>query len=270
MSIIDFFAYPSVFGIGIAIAFGLVWLAVLGAWRWRGKWLWLSLAGIVLFPISIAWIQNPLQSLVNNWLVGMLGVTTFQSWVFLAYIPYVLLSGLVQEGAKLFPLAVYWWGKGRQVNPKVALAIGAMIGAGFGVCEAQWLLNTVFAYGFTWGAVSQYGFLALLPFWERFFTVLFHIGTAGIAGYGLAKGKGWQFYLLAAGLHFLANYSTIFYFKGMITDIHIEVIIAAFAIIVLGLVLLLKWRKEPELPIYEPAPPAETPPSEPSSSGTSL
>lgn len=269
MSILEFFTYPSLAGIGIAVAFGLFWLAVLRVWQWRGQWLWLGLAGVVLFPVSIAWIQVPLQSLVNSRLVDLIGPDTFKNWIFLTYVPYMLLSGLVQEGAKLFPIAIYWWTNGRDISPKTGLAVGAMVGAGFGVCEAQWILNSVFAAGFSWSAVTLYGFLVLLPFWERFFTVLFHIGATALTGYGLAKGKGWQFYLLAAGLHSLANYSTLFYVKGMITDVQIEAVIAAFAVIILGMVLWLQRRKEP-VPAISPPPPAGTPPSAPSALPPSL
>ena len=247
MDILSFFGYPSFSGVGIAVAFGLIWLAALGAWQWRGKWLWLSLAGVVIFPISIAWIQVPLQNLVNNRLVDSYGLLTYQNRILWMGIPYVLISGLVQEGAKLFPVSIYWWGQNRELSPKTGLAIGTMVGAGFGVCEAQWLLNSVFASGFTWSLVPQYGFLALLPFWERFFTVSFHIATGALSGYGLAKGKGWQFYSLASFLHFLANYSTFFYYKEMVTAVQIEIIIAVFSVIIYGVVLWLKWRHAEEI-----------------------
>lgn len=266
MDISSFFANPSVTGVGIAIAFGLIWLALLGAWQWRGKWLWLAIAGIVVFPMSIAWIQSPLQNLVGNWFINHYGVQTYQNQLFLMGIPVVLISGLVQEGAKLFPVSIYWWGQNRELSPKTGLAIGAMVGAGFGVCEAQWLLNSVFASGFTWSLVPQYGFLALLPFWERLFTVSFHIATGALSGYGLAKGKGWQFYLLASFLHFLSNYSIFFYYKKMVTAVQIELIIAFIALFVFGAVFWLRWRKEPVQPIYESTPPAETPLLPPSSS----
>lgn len=247
MDITTFFANPSLAGIGLAIAFGLIWLAVLGAWQWRGKWLWLALAGVVLFPISISLVQEPLQNLVGNWLINQYGLQTYQNQIFLTGIPVVLLSGLVQEGAKLFPVSIFWWGKGRQISPKTGLAIGAMVGAGFGVCEAQWILNSVFASGFTWSLVPQYGFMAILPFWERFFTIPFHIATCALAGYGLAKGKGWQFYLLAAFLHFLANYITFFYYKNILSAVQIELVIAFIALIVFGVVFWLRWRQAEEI-----------------------
>ncbi len=75
----------------------------------------------------------------------------------------------------------------------------------------------------TWQTVEINGVLALLGFWERFFTVAFHIAASALAGYGLAKGLGWQFYLLASFLHGATNYSVILLQKGLLTGIQVEI-----------------------------------------------
>ena len=69
-------------------------------------------------------------------------------WILLAGIPQILLSGLVQEGAKLIPV-VFWWLRNRtDVAPTMGLVVGAVAGAGLGIFEAVWAHNTVFASGF--------------------------------------------------------------------------------------------------------------------------
>ena len=68
-------------------------------------------------------------------------------WLLLAGIPAILLSGLVQEGSKLVPVVVYWWRKGRNIDPKLGLAIGAVAGLGLGVFEAVWAHNHIFPRG---------------------------------------------------------------------------------------------------------------------------
>jgi RsiW-degrading membrane proteinase PrsW (M82 family) len=192
-------------------------------------------------------VQTPLANLVTNWFIHHYGLGTYQNKVFLTRIPVVLLGGLVQEGVKLFPIVIYWLGRSRKVNPKVGLAIGAMVGAGFGVCEAQWVLNVAITFGFTWSWLLKYGFVAVLPFWDRFFAVSFDIATGALSGYGLAKGKGWQFYLLASCLHFLANYFTLFFSMGKVTIIQMEIINAVFSIIIFGVVLRMRWWKLREI-----------------------
>jgi RsiW-degrading membrane proteinase PrsW (M82 family) len=244
---LSFFNNLSLVWIGLAITFGLVWLAALGAWQWRGKWLWLALAGVAIFPISVAWVQVPLANLVSNWFIHRYGLGAYQNRVFLTRIPVVLLGGLVLAGAKLFPIVVYWLGRNRKVNPKIGLAIGAMVGAGFGVFEAQWVLNKVLAFGFNLSWVTKYGFLGILPLWDTFFAVAFDLATAALLGYGLAKGKGWQFYLLVSCLQFLADYSTLLFSMGKVTIVQMEIIIAVFSVMIFGVVLWLMWRKIEEI-----------------------
>ena len=174
--------------------------------------------------------------------MGYVGVIEYQKQILWTGIPVVLLSGLVQEGAKLAPAAAYWLFKRRTVAPGVALSIGAMAGAGFGIVEAQWVLNAIISHGWTWSLFQAYGFLGIAGFWERFFAIAFHIGSAGLAGWGLARGYGWQFFLLASFLHFSLNYPVILVQKGIISSLQIEIIIAVFASLLFAAILHLRWK----------------------------
>jgi RsiW-degrading membrane proteinase PrsW (M82 family) len=164
-------------------------------------------------------------------------------WILLAGIPQILLSGLVQEGAKLVPVVAYWRRSGKNIDPRLGLAIGAVAGAGFGIFEAQWAHNLIFASGWTWAAVQTGGFIALLGFWERFFTVAAHTAFSALAGYGLARGWGWQFYLIASVLHGLLNYSAVLLQAGLLTTVHVEIYVAAVAVAVTAWAMWLRWRK---------------------------
>lgn len=244
MSVFTFFANPSVQGISLAVLFGLVWLTALRPLNLKCPAPWLVLlAGAILFAPAIAWVQAPLQTWVGGRLIAWLGPVTVQNQIWFTAIPLVLLSGLVQEAAKLVPVTVFWWVRGRNIDPKLGLTIGAMAGAGFAVVEAQWVLNTIFASGWNWDLAPSYGFMGFAGFWERFFTVAFHIASAGLAGWGLSKGFGWQFYLLVSGLHFMLNYTVIFLQMGVISTIQIEIVIAVLSSILFAVVLGLRWRK---------------------------
>ena len=164
-------------------------------------------------------------------------------WILLAGIPQILLSGLVQEGSKLVPVVVYWRRSGKNIDPRLGLAIGAVAGAGFGIFEAQWAHNLIFASGWTWAAVQTGGFWALAGFWERFFAVAAHTAFSALAGYGLAKGWGWQFYLIASVLHGLLNYSVVLLRAGLLTTVHVEIYAAVLAVLVTAWALWLRWRK---------------------------
>ncbi|MCD6300343.1 MAG: YhfC family intramembrane metalloprotease, partial [Dehalococcoidales bacterium] len=130
-----------------------------------------------------------------------------------------------------------------RIDPKLGLAIGAVAGAGFGTFEAVWAHNTIFASGWSWEAVQSGGLMALTGFWERFFTVAFHIAASALAGYGLAKGWGWQFYLIASFLHGLLNYSVALLQSGLLTIVTLEIYAAVVAVLVTGVALWLRWRK---------------------------
>ena len=240
----SWFASPSLIGIGLAVAFGVVWLAGYRPPLFKKYWLWVVLVSSAILSLAaVSLIQIPLQILVGQVLGQFWSQEILMRWVLLAGIPQILFSGLVQEGSKLVPVVVWWWRSGRSLDPKLGLAIGAVAGAGLGVFEAVWAHNTIFAAGWSWAAVQTGGMMALAGFWERFFAVAFHIAVSALAGYGLARGWGWQFYLLAAFLHSLLNYSVVLLTAGLFTVVHIEIYAAVVACLLTGVVLWLRWRK---------------------------
>lgn len=255
----SFFQNPSASGIylaiaiGLAIAFGAVWLAGYRPPLFKKPWLWAVLVSSAFLTLAaVSFIQIPLQIWAGQALSHFWSQEVLTRWILLAAIPSILLTGLVQEGAKLVPVVVYWWRSGKNIDPKLGLAIGAVAGAGFAIFEAQYVHNLIFAYGWTWAAVQTAGFIALLGFWERFFTVAAHIAFSALAGYGLARGRGWQFYLIASVLHGLLNYSIILLGAGLFTDVHAEIYVAVIAVLVTAWALWLRWRKreataEPEI-----------------------
>jgi hypothetical protein len=241
---VSWFANPSAWGISLAVIFGAIWLV--GYWPplFKKYWLWAVLvSSAVLSLAAVSFIQIPLQVWVGQALNHFWSQEILLSWLLLAGIPQILLSGLVQEGSKLVPVVVYWWRSGRNIDPKLGLAIGAVAGAGLGVFEAVWAHNTIFASGWSWEAVQTGGLMALAGFWERFFAVAFHIAVSALAGYGLAKGWGWQVYLIASFLHGLLNYSVVLLRSGLFTVVHVEIYAAVVAVLVTGVALWLRWRK---------------------------
>lgn len=246
----SFFQNPSASGIylaisiGLAIAFGVIWLAGYRPPLFKKPWLWAVLVSSPFIALAAAsFIQIPLQVWTGQALGHFWSQEVIMRWIVLAGIPQILLSGLVQEGAKLVPVVVYWQRSGKNIDPKLGLAIGAVAGAAFGIFEAQWAHNIIFASGWTWAAVQTSGFMVLAGFWERFFTVAAHIAFSALAGYGLAKGRGCQFYLIASALHGLLNYSVVLLQAGLLTTLHVEIYVAVVAVVVTTWALWLRWRK---------------------------
>ena len=241
----SFFQNPSALGIGLAIAFGAVWLAGYRPPLFKKPWLWAVLAGSAILTLAaVSFIQIPLQVWAGQALSHFWSQEVLMRWILLAGIPQILFTGLVQEGSKLVPVVIYWWRSGKHIDPKLGLAIGAVAGAGFCILEAQWVHNAIFASGWTWEAVQIYGFWALAGFWERFFGVAAHIAFSALAGYGLAKGWGWQFYLIASVLHGLLNYGVVLLQAELLTVVHVEIYAAVLAVLVTAWALWLRWRKK--------------------------
>jgi RsiW-degrading membrane proteinase PrsW (M82 family) len=244
----SWFMTPNAWGLGLALLFGAIWLA--GHWPplFKRYWLWAVLVvSAFLALIAVAFIQIPLQALVGQALGNFWSQEVLLNGILYFGIPQILLSGLVQEGAKMVPIVVWWWRHDRNIYPRLGLAIGAVAGAGLGIYEAVWAHNQVFASDWTWELVQTGGLVLLAPFWERFFAVGFHIAASALAGYGLAKGWGWQFYLIASFLHALLNYSAVLMRSGVFTVIHVEIYAAVVAVLVTAAALWLRWRKTDEL-----------------------
>jgi RsiW-degrading membrane proteinase PrsW (M82 family) len=165
----------------------------------------------------------------------------------LAAIP--LLGGLVQEGAKLVPVVVWWRARGKKLDPRLGLVIGAVAGAGFGIVEAHQSLNYIFGPGWSW---DWMGFDVLNGFWGIFFIVAAQIAFSALAGWGLARGWGWQFYLVASALHALLNLRRSGLFPILATasvphwewSLEASIYTAALAALVTAWALWLRWRKK--------------------------
>jgi RsiW-degrading membrane proteinase PrsW (M82 family) len=242
----SFFADPGALGIGLAIYFGAIWLTPYYPPLFKRAPVWVVMViSAFLTLAAAAFIQIPLQALVGQGIGRFWSQELVASHILLFGIPQILLSGLVQEGAKMVPLVWYWRREDKSLDPKLGLAIGAAAGAAFGIFEAQWVHNQIFASGLLGTMLQTQGILALVGFWERFFVVAAHTAFSALAGYGLAKGKGWQFYLIASGLHALLNYSAVLLTAGVLTSLQVEVYCAVLALAVTAWALWLRWRRTP-------------------------
>jgi RsiW-degrading membrane proteinase PrsW (M82 family) len=260
VDLLDFFVsgfiYPSITwvqllaGIGLGLIFGAVWYAAYWTPILGRPCPWAVLAGSAFLSwTALVFIQMPLQAWTGQVMSYFWSQDMILRRLMIAGIPIILLSGLVQEGSKLLPVVIYWWRKGRNIDPGLGLALGAVAGLGFGVFEAVWVHNSVFISGWSWESAGVYGgLLAMLPFLERFFTVAFHTAASAIAGWGLARGWGWQFYLIASLAHAVMNYSVILFQTGVLDQIQIEIIVAVFSLMVTAAALWLRYRKQKKQP----------------------
>lgn len=231
----------------LAALFTLPWLWLLARGYLRQPRAWLAVVvAAVLFSPSISLIQVPIQQALSAFWVAMIGIPAIKANLILVGLPSVFVSGLVQETVKLLIAMLGLRLLGERRGWRSGLAIGAASGAGYGGFEAFWIFNIVFGAGWSLATVQLAGFQALLPFFERFATVPFHIGAAALSGYGYATGRPWRFLLLAICLHTLANWSAIFIQAGVLGGIEAEIWIAIVSAAAIGTALLLRHRRGAE------------------------
>jgi RsiW-degrading membrane proteinase PrsW (M82 family) len=240
----SFFGNPGALGIGLAIGFGAVWLACYWPPLFKKPWLWAVLVGSAFLTLATdSFIRIPLY----YWIYEALVVGNARHIV--AVIPMVLLTGLIQEGAKLVPVVVWWRRSGKNINPKLGLIIGAVAGAGFGILQAWGVLAPLGALPFR--AIDFFCFWALDRFWHIFFIVAAQIAFSALAGYGLARGWGWQFYLIASALHGLLDYGVMGLFHTYrpagwgypAYSLEVTIYTAVLAVLVTAWALWFRWRK---------------------------
>jgi RsiW-degrading membrane proteinase PrsW (M82 family) len=240
-----FFTNPSVLGWSLAVIFGAIWLACYRPPLLSKPWLWAVLVGgAILAPVAIVITSFPIGTGIIKLYSHFWSPETMQGWAWLLSIPSIFIFGLVWEGAKLLPVSIYWWCKNRELEPKLGLLIGAVAGAGFGVLQSQWTLN-FFIHGSNWSwlLVQSEGFAAITAFWESFFVLGLNVASTALAGWGLAKGWGWKFYLLAGFVYLVANYNIVLVSYELVSEIQAQFLIATWALIVVGATLWLREKK---------------------------
>jgi hypothetical protein len=245
LNLLTFVGAPDWRSAVLALAFAAPWLILL-AGRWlRNFWVWVILVvGALLFPLSIAWVQVPIQRAINALYLRALPLETIQRYLFIAGVPPVLVAGLVQEAVKFGDAVAGLYLVREPRSPRAGLAMGAAAGAGYGAMEAFWVFNQIFASGFTWATVQLGGVAALLGFIERFFTVMFHTSIAALAGYGFASGRPGRYLLLAILVHALTDYLAILLQAKLLSTAPLEAMVYIIAVSTLAAALWLRSRVE--------------------------
>ena len=241
--------------VALAVAFGALWLTAHWPPIFKHPWFWVLGVGSAFFTMGVyAFIHTPLQFYYSKLVHHFLDSKTVVDWIMLLGIPSVIISGLVEEGAKMVPMVLYWRKQHRRITPAMGLAIGAVVGAGFGIFDAFQIFASQFGSGWTTAALGS-GFNGIAGFWIRFFTIGLHMALSAMVGYGLARGKGWQYFLVASGFHAVFLYGNYFYQQGYFGVVQLGVFVACVSIVMTAIVLVVRYRQRRDYPgeaAYDP------------------
>ncbi len=222
----------------------LAWVTIYFLGFKRQKWAELILGGIAFILAMI--VQNPIQQLpllgagvrsnadvIARGTVFTVGVALWVGFV----------AGFVQEGVKYLLV--------KDKGTKTAL----FVGLGFGVTEVLFVAVTpIIAVAAAGGKIDVPVIQALLSMVERYFAVLFHIGTTVYLAYATKNGFGVKGFSTMALLHgfvdTLAAYDRFLTLKSeelaMKFTIGLEVVFAVIAIALIAYTLPFARIGEPE------------------------
>lgn len=172
---------------GLYLLVTLVGLAFLGRGAFNQKWAYLLFVAGALSYLLIYITHDPIQRYY-----GQAFLESPAASLNLLGIPPALISGLIQQTLVLIPLFLL----ARMTKPGVVLlvALGAFAGAGFGFYEA---CQT---------SLANDRLLKIVLAVNQMSAILFHTAAGAMLGYGLARRKIWQFFLITVGLNALGHY----------------------------------------------------------------
>lgn len=227
--------------VGLGLAFGIIWLIAHWPALLKSRWLWFSMvAGAFITLLAVTFVQTPLTYYANQGMQHIWSTATLSTWQYLDGLVTLIINGLVQAGALMLPAVFYWLRSGKQIDPKVAFDIGVVAGAGYGIFQA--IVTHAQALQGGWSFSTVTGIDSYLPFWDSFWMIPIFIAMAALASYGLAKNKGWKFYLLSAGMLVVANYFFIAYAKGNFSFRQAEICMGGVAAILAVFTLYERWH----------------------------
>jgi len=152
----------------------------------------------LFFLISGVIMSIPFTLLVENLSGYFLSIRLSEFYA--TMLSAAILAPLIEEFAKAYPL-FYRHGE----TEKSIFTLGFLVGLGFGLAE---FLLYIFVYA--------------APVLIRLPAILFHATNTSITAYGIAKRRTVWFYLVAAFLHFMNNFSAqfgLFWFIGGVAAI---------------------------------------------------
>ncbi len=213
-----------------AIAFLCVLLFSRGNLSRADYWLLFVMSGITF--ALVVYVQAPIQQKFSGAVFRSLG--SAGSGTYFAAFVIAAISGFFQEGFKTLLIWFRWNQKDDRPNLRSMVALGAMVGAGFGLVEACWLTGGLFASG-ALGLVS-------LAVWERLITIMFHTSMGVLIAYGVGRREPWQFLTIAAVLHTLGNFSIIFVRHGFVDAFIFEALLTVYDLALFTVALVILYR----------------------------
>lgn len=211
-----------------AIAMACIMMLARGSLSRADYWLLFAMSGITF--ALVVYIQAPIQQRLAGIVFRAVGSVGLGAYV--AAFVIAAVSGLFQESFKTLLIWFRWNQAGDRPNLTSMIALGAMVGAGFGMVEACWLTGGIYAAG----ALD----LVSLGVWERLITIIFHTAMGALLGYGIGRKLIWQYLTITVILHSFGNFAIVFVRHGYIDAFVFEAFLTVYylALFIVAMVVL--------------------------------
>lgn len=163
-------------------------------------------AGILLYPITVLWVQPDLQRATRDLLISLSSQQAFDSRPLLAGAASSLIHGASQEILKLMAIVLVILALGYRREAATAVTLGLLAALGFALFEGERFVTPALNAGLTWQTSP--------PLVRELFLVGAHLGTGMMLGKACVDGRFVRYFLIASLMHAALAYAAVLQVSG--------------------------------------------------------
>ena len=193
--------------VGFSVVFGLFWTRLGPPLRLFGPWALITLvAGAVLFPVVVIWLQPDLHSSSRDLLISVAGQEPVDGRPLLTGAYSSMVRAAAQEIVLLFGILLVILASGRRRDKAGTVTVGVLIALGYALFESVRFLTPVLDAGLS----TQ----SALPLVRELFVVGAHVGAGMILARAWIDGRFIRYFAIATILQAAVAYEAVLQVSG--------------------------------------------------------
>ena len=193
--------------VGFSVVFALFWTRLGPAVGWiRISAAAAFVAGIILYPITVLWVQPDVQNASRDLLISLFGQEAVDGRPLLTGAYSSVIRALAQEILRLVGILIVILAAGRSSDRAAVVTVGLLVALGFALFESIRFLSPAL----TTGLSSQSAF----PIVRELFLVGAHLGAGLMLGRAWFDGRFFRYVTIAALLHAALGYASVLQVSG--------------------------------------------------------
>lgn len=186
-----------------------------------GAWLAL-LVGLILYPVTVLWVQPELQTSARDLLILMFDQPGVDSRPLLSGLANAIVRAASQEILQIIGIVFILFLLGFRGDLATALAIGVGVAVGFAIFESENALSPVLN--------ARMSGASAIPIVRTGFLIGAHLGTGLMLGRAWVEGRYVRYFLIATLLHGALAYASVLLVHGW-SDLAALIYFAAFGLL---------------------------------------